>query len=116
MGDTGGSGVAGVFVVIGIFAVTILLGLGFLILSLGKSSNPHGQVDPAQTDSEEDSRPAIVPERDRSDYRLLLGVLLTPLLIFCGWFLFEVAKASIESTLHRIQDEHRARPHQESRN
>jgi hypothetical protein len=53
MGDTGGSGVAGAFVVIGLFAVTILLGLGFLILSLGKSSNPHGLVARAQTDSEQ---------------------------------------------------------------
>ena len=85
MGDTGASGVVGVFFIIGIFAIAIILGLVFATFSFSKSS------------------------KFKSVSLWIIGILLAPPLIFCGWIVYETTKASIEVKIHRAQDEQRAK-------
>ena len=95
MGDTGASGVAGAFYIIGIIAlIPILIGA---LSCLPAAPAPQNMK----------KRDRVGPLR--LGLRVVLCIILIPVLIVAGYVGYEVAKAKIEAKWRQQDDEMRAR-------
>ncbi len=94
MGDTGASGVAGAFYIIGIIALIPIL-IGALLLTRHPGASEHKKRD------------RVGPLR--LGLRVVLCIILIPVLIVAGYVGYEVAKAKIEAKWRQQDDETRAR-------